>query len=135
MVDPLSVLAELTTRPQLGQLVTCASYRNAGLLAKQAACVDVFSGGRLILGAGGGWYTEEYEAYGWEFLAPRERLRAMDETITAVRRLWTEEKVTFDGTHVRLRDARCDPKPLQSSPPVWVAFTPATNPPVGETMR
>src|SRR4051794_7387984 len=93
----MAVLAEITTRAQLGQLVTCAAYRNAGLLAKQAACVDVFSDGRLIFGIGGGWYAEEYEAYGWEFLAPRERLRAMDETITVVRRLWSEEKVTFDG--------------------------------------
>jgi alkanesulfonate monooxygenase SsuD/methylene tetrahydromethanopterin reductase-like flavin-dependent oxidoreductase (luciferase family) len=90
------------------------------MLAKQAACVDVFSAGRLILGIGAGWYDEEYDAYGWDFLPGRERLRAMDETITAVRRLWTDEKVTFDGTHVQLRDALCDPKPIQNLPPVWV---------------
>ena len=58
-----------TTTIRLGQLVTCASYRNAGLLAKEAACIDVYSGGRLILGLGAGWFGREYEAYGYPFLA------------------------------------------------------------------
>ena len=48
-------------------MVTCASYRNVGLLAKEAACIDVFSGGRLILGIGAGWYEREYQAYDYEF--------------------------------------------------------------------
>jgi F420-dependent oxidoreductase-like protein len=116
----MAALAEITTTPMLGQLVTCASYRNAGLLAKQAACVDVLSAGRLIFGIGAGWYHEEYAAYGWEFLSGRERLRAMEETIDATRRLWTEERVTFDGRYVHLHDALCDPKPIQSLPPVWI---------------
>jgi alkanesulfonate monooxygenase SsuD/methylene tetrahydromethanopterin reductase-like flavin-dependent oxidoreductase (luciferase family) len=90
------------------------------MLAKQAACVDVLSAGRLILGMGAGWYDAEYSSYGWEFLPPRERLRAMDETIQAVRKLWSEERVTFDGTHVHLDGALCDPKPIQSLPPVWI---------------
>jgi alkanesulfonate monooxygenase SsuD/methylene tetrahydromethanopterin reductase-like flavin-dependent oxidoreductase (luciferase family) len=61
----LAALSQVTSRVGLGQLVTCAAYRNAGLLAKQAACLDVMSGGRLIFGLGAGWYHEEYEAYGW----------------------------------------------------------------------
>ena len=56
----LAALSQRTTRVGLGQLVTCASYRNAGLLAKEAACIDVYSGGRLILGLGAGWFHEEY---------------------------------------------------------------------------
>ena len=116
----MAALAEITSTPMLGQLVTCASYRNAGMLAKQAACVDVMSGGRVIFGIGAGWYHEEYGAYGWPFLSGRERLTAMDETITAVRQLWTDERVTFAGEHVQLSDALCDPKPLQSLPPVWI---------------
>src|SRR5947207_4597065 len=116
----MAALAEFTSTPMLGQLVTCTSYRNAGLLAKQAACIDVMSGGRLIFGIGAGWYHEEYAAYGWEFLPARERLRALDETITAVRMLWTEKETTFEGRHVRLERALCDPKPLQQLPPVWV---------------
>jgi len=116
----MAALAEITSTARLGQLVTCTSYRNAGLLAKQAACVDVMSDGRLILGMGAGWYHEEYEAYGYPFMPAADRLRAMNEAISAIRRLWTEERVTFKGEHVQLVDALCDPKPLQSLPPVWV---------------
>ncbi|HXX91169.1 MAG TPA: LLM class flavin-dependent oxidoreductase [Acidimicrobiales bacterium] len=116
----LAALSQRTERAGLGQLVTCSSYRNAGLLAKEAACIDVYSGGRLILGLGAGWYEEEYGSYGFPFLAPGDRLTVLEETATAVRRLWGEETVTFDGDHVRLRDAYCDPKPLQSIPPVWI---------------
>ncbi len=64
----MAALAEITSTARLGQLVTCTSYRNAGMLAKQAACVDVMSEGRLILGMGAGWYGEEYAAYGYPFL-------------------------------------------------------------------
>jgi F420-dependent oxidoreductase-like protein len=116
----LAALAPQTRTIKLGQMVTCASYRNAGLLAKEAAGIDVFSGGRLILGLGAGWYEREYQAYGFEFLPARERLRALDETATVVRRLWTDETVTFDGTHVQLDGAYCDPKPLQARPPLWI---------------
>src|SRR3954454_25230228 len=62
----MAALAEITSTPMLGQLVTCASYRNAGMLAKQAACVDVLSASELILGTGAGWYDAEYSSYGWE---------------------------------------------------------------------
>ncbi len=116
----LAALAPLTREIRLGQLVTCSSYRNAGLLAKEAAGVDVISGGRLVLGLGAGWYEREYAAYGWEFLPPRERLRMLEETLIVVKRLWTEETVTFDGRHLHLHGAYCDPKPLQHLPEIWV---------------
>jgi F420-dependent oxidoreductase-like protein len=116
----LAAISQRTSRVQLGQLVTCAAYRNTGLLAKEAACLDVMSGGRLIFGLGAGWYEREYGAYGWEFPSARERLEILDETLTAVRMLWTEERSTFDGRHVHLDGALCDPKPLQQLPPVWV---------------
>jgi len=116
----LAALSQTTSRVGLGQLVTCAAYRNAGLLAKQAACLDVMSGGRLIFGLGAGWYHEEYEAYGWEYPSAGTRLALLEETLRAVRLLWTEEQTTFTGKHVTLHDAFCDPKPLQSLPPVWV---------------
>jgi len=116
----LAALATLTEEIRLGQLVTCSTYRNAGLLAKEAAGVDVISGGRLILGLGAGWYEREYRAYGWEFLAPRERLRVLEETIEVVKRLWTEETVTFDGVHLHFDGAYCDPQPIQQLPEIWV---------------
>jgi F420-dependent oxidoreductase-like protein len=116
----MAALAASTTRAQLGQLVTCAAYRNAGLLAKQAACVDVISGGRLILGLGAGWYEREYQAYGWPFPPAGQRLAILDETVQAIKLLWTEKQATFAGRHVRLDGAYCDPKPVQQLPPVWI---------------
>jgi F420-dependent oxidoreductase-like protein len=116
----LAAIAQLTSTIRLGQLVTCAAYRNAGLLAKEAACVDVFSSGRLILGLGAGWYQREYQAYGYEFPPAPRRLELLDETLTVVKRLWTEETVTFDGKHLHFDGAFCDPKPLQQLPPIWV---------------
>jgi len=116
----LAALAQHTTTIGLGQLVTCAAYRNAGMLAKEAACVDVFSGGRLILGLGAGWFDREYAAYGYPFPSARERLAILDETITVVKRLWTQETVTFDGDHLHFDGAYCEPKPLQSLPELWI---------------
>jgi len=116
----LGALAEVTDRARLGQMVTCVGYRNAGLLAKQAANIDVFSGGRLILGVGAGWYHQEYAAYGYDYPSDRERLALLEETVEAVKRLWTEPSVTYAGEHVRLDGALCDPKPLQHLPPVWI---------------
>jgi F420-dependent oxidoreductase-like protein len=117
----LAALSQVTSTVELGQLVTCSSYRNAGLLAKEAACIDVFSGGRLILGLGAGWYSREYEAYGYEYLANRERLAVLEETITVVPRLWSEETVSFEGAHLRFDGAFCDPKPIRMPrPPLWV---------------
>jgi F420-dependent oxidoreductase-like protein len=117
----LAALSQVTSTAELGQLVTCSSYRNAGLLAKEAACIDVFSGGRLILGLGAGWYGREYEAYGYEYRSDRERLAVLEETITVIPRLWVEETVTFEGTHLRFDGAFSDPKPLRTPrPPLWV---------------
>src|SRR5688500_15244972 len=115
----MAALAEITDRVELGQLVTCTSYRNAGMLAKQAACVDVASNGRLIFGIGAGWYHEEYASYGYEYLPDRARLAALEETILAARQLWTQPRTSFDGDHVQLVDALCDPKPLRAVP-VWI---------------
>ena len=109
----LAALAQHTTTIKLGQMVTCAAYRNAGLLAKEAACVDVFSGGRLILGIGAGWYEREYQAYGFPFPSAGTRLAILDETLEVIKRLWTEETVTFQGKHLSFDGAYCDPKPIQ----------------------
>lgn len=116
----LAALSQRTERIRLGQLVTCAAYRNAGLLAKEAAGIDVMSGGRLILGLGGGWYEREYQAYGYEYPPARDRLRILEETAEAVRALWTQETVDYDGRFVRLDGAYCDPKPIQQLPEIWI---------------
>jgi F420-dependent oxidoreductase-like protein len=116
----LAALSQRTEKIRLGQMVTCASYRNAGLLAKEAATIDVMSAGRLILGLGAGWYEREYQAYGYEFLPAGDRLRILEETIDVVRRLWVEETVTFDGRYLKFDGAYCDPKPVQQLPEIWI---------------
>lgn len=117
----LAALSQHTERAELGELVTCASYRNPGLLAKEAACVDVYSGGRLILGIGAGWYEREYQAYDYEFRRAGERLAILDETLQVIPRLWSEETVSFAGKFVQLDGAYCDPKPVRAPrPPIWV---------------
>lgn len=116
----LAALAQHTDRVGLGQLVTCASYRNVGLLAKTAACVDVVSNGRLIFGLGAGWYEREYQAYGYEFRSAGQRIAFLDEALEVITRLWTDPTVSFSGEHVHLDGAYCEPKPIQQLPQRWV---------------
>jgi F420-dependent oxidoreductase-like protein len=116
----LAALAQHTSTIKLGQMVTCAAYRNAGLLAKEAACVDVFSGGRLILGIGAGWFEREYQAYGFPFPSGGTRLEILEETVEVLKLLWTEETVTYQGKHLAFDGAYCDPKPLQQLPELWI---------------
>ena len=116
----LAALSQQTSRIRLGQLVTCAAYRNAGLLAKEAAGIDVMSGGRLVLGLGAGWYEREYQAYGYEYPSAGTRLAILEETVEVVRRLWTEPTVDFAGRHLRFDGAFCDPKPIQQLPELWI---------------
>jgi len=117
----LAGLSQHTSRIELGQMVTCVGYRNVGLLAKEAACVDVMSGGRLILGIGAGWFEREYQAYGWTYPSARERLATLREAVTVIPLLWSEETVTFAGQHMTFDGAYCDPKPLRTPrPPLWI---------------
>ncbi len=80
----------------------------------------MYSNGRLILGIGAGWFGREYRAYGYEFPSAGTRLAILEETLQVMRPLWRDETVTFDGTHVHLDGAYCDPKPIQDLPAIWV---------------
>jgi len=113
----LTALAAATTRIRLGPLVACAGYRPPAHLAKIAACLDVVSGGRLTLGLGAGWYQEEYGAYGYDFPRIAERLARLAETCEILDALFTQERVTYEGRHYRLREAICEPKPVQRPRP------------------
>ena len=112
----LAAVAAITTRVELGTLVTPPFFRNAAVLAKQIATIDHVSAGRTIVGLGGGWFASEFEGYGCPFPSLRERLRALDETAEVMKRLWTEERVTFAGRHVTVSDAICEPKPVRRPP-------------------
>jgi probable F420-dependent oxidoreductase len=97
--------------------------RQTVLVAKQAAEVDLLSGGRLRLGVGLGWNRVEYEALGVPFA---ERGRRIEEQVGLLRRLWTERSVTYDGTFDRVTGAGLAPLPVQRPIPVWFGgWTPA----------
>ncbi|MFQ6011150.1 MAG: LLM class F420-dependent oxidoreductase [Nitrososphaerales archaeon] len=113
----LSALAVETKRVKLGQLVTCNSYRSPALLAKMSGTVDAISGGRLILGMGAGWYQSEYEAYGFDYPPPAVRIRQLDESLEIIKRMWTQAKATFQGKYYHVKDAICNPKPIQKPHP------------------
>jgi probable F420-dependent oxidoreductase len=91
--------------------------RQTALVAKQAAEVDLLTGGRFRLGVGIGWNRVEYEALGQDFSTRGKRL---EEQITLLRRLWTEQAVTFSGTFDRITGAGLAPMPVQRPIPVWV---------------
>ncbi len=110
-----------TSKLRVGQMVTCNSYRNPALLAKISASVDVLSKGRLEFGLGAGWYEHEYNGYSYDFPSPATRIGMMDEAIQIIRRLWDEERVSFDGRFYHLKGAYCSPKPVQKPrPPVTI---------------
>jgi len=113
----LAALAGKTSSIGLGQLVTCAAYRNPALLAKMASTLDVVSGGRLQLGLGAGWKEEEFSAYGYVFPSTHDRLERLRDTLEIVTRMFGPGRATYDGEQARVRDAINEPKPLQQPRP------------------
>ncbi len=118
----LSLLAGLTTRIKLGTLVTGIIYRYPAILAKVAATLDVLSKGRLFMGIGAAWNEDESNAYGIHFPPVNERLSRLEEAIQIIRKMWTEEpSASFNGKYYQIRNAYCNPKPIQEpSPPILV---------------
>ena len=120
----LTALAALTERVRLGHLVLCVSYRNPAVLAKMAATLDHVSNGRFVLGMGAGWHQQEYHAYGFPFPPIGTRLKELDEALTILRKMWTEEPASFFGEHFHVEEAYCRPRPVQSPhPPILVGGT------------
>jgi len=117
----LAALAQATSRIRLGCQVTGMIYRHPAVLANMAATTDIISGGRLELGLGAGWNQMECDAYGIELPPLRERFDRFDEGVEAIVSLLSNPLTTFNGRHVRLTDARCEPKPVQRPhPPVTI---------------
>ncbi len=117
----LAALAMATKNVRLGVMVTGNTYRHPAVLAKMATTVDIISGGRLILGIGAGWFELEHREYGMPFPRVAERLARLDETLAVLKRLWTEERVTFTGRYYQLNEAVFNPKPVQQPhPPILV---------------
>ena len=119
----ISVLAGITSKIKLGTLITGIIYRHPSVLAKMGATLDVLSKGRLFMGIGAAWNQEESLAYGIPFFPNKERLLRLEEAIQIIRKMWTEEEpaATFNGKYYQIKNAYCNPKPIQKpSPPIMV---------------
>ncbi len=116
----LGALAAQTKRLRVGLMVTGNIYRHPAVLANIATTVDIISQGRLDFGIGAGWNELETAMYGIPLYAPGERLRRFAEACEVIKLLWTQTAANFDGKYYQLKDARCEPKPLQKPYPPFV---------------
>ncbi len=115
MCDPLEWLAfaaGVTQTVKLGVGVMLLPLHSPVILAKRIATLDALSGGRMHLGAGMGWQREEYESIGVPYA---ERGRRLDESIGALRALWTQSPASFNGEFYRFHRVHSDPKPAQAA--------------------
>jgi len=113
-------LAGLTKTIELTTGIIILPQRQTVLVAKQAATVDVLSGGRLRFGIGIGWNPVEYEALGQDF---KNRGQRSEEQVELLRQLWTQELVTFKGRWHTVTDAGINPLPIQRPIPIWFGGT------------
>lgn len=114
----LAAIASITNKVKIGQVVTCNSYRPPSLLAKIGATLDAISNGRLEFGIGAGWYEEEYTAYGYQYPKDSVRIEQLDEALHIIKAMWTDTKATYSGKYYSIKEAICNPKPLQKPHPV-----------------
>jgi probable F420-dependent oxidoreductase len=119
--DPLVVgatIGAVTTRVKVAFSVLVLPYHHPVRLAKAIATLDVLTAGRVILGAGAGWLEGEFDVLGVPF---GERGRRLDESLAAMKELWTSDDPTFQGEWVSFADIAFEPRPLQRPhPPIWV---------------
>ena len=112
----LGHLAALDTDLRLGTLVSPVTLHHAGVIAKQAATLDVLSGGRAFCGVGAGWFEREHLGFGVPFPPPRERLDALATTIETMRALWAPGTKAYAGERVSLPETTFYPRPVGDLP-------------------
>jgi probable F420-dependent oxidoreductase len=114
----LAALAASTGRIQIGTLVAATAYRNPALVAKMADTIDEISGGRLVLGLGGGWLEPEFRAFGFAF---DRRVSQFEEAVEIITRLLRGEQVSFQGRHHQVENCELRPRgPRPSGPPIMI---------------
>src|SRR5712691_8153166 len=117
----LGAMAANTKRARIGLNVTGNLYRHPGLLAKIAVTVDHLSNGRLEFGVGTGWNEPEFTQFGLPFPSAGDRVTMLDESLKAMKLLWSEARSTYKGRFYELKDAIAEPKPVQRPhPPIWI---------------
>ncbi len=116
----IAALAATVPRLRLAPLVTSVTYRHPAVLANIAAAVDQVSQGRLTLGVGAGWQANEHAAYGIELGTVTERMDRFEEAVQILRSLLSQPRTTFSGQYFQLRDAPCQPAPVQDRMPILI---------------
>ncbi|MGH7384154.1 MAG: TIGR03621 family F420-dependent LLM class oxidoreductase [Candidatus Rokuibacteriota bacterium] len=120
-VPALTAAALATTRLRVGSLVFSNDFRHPAVLAKDAATIDVLSGGRFELGLGAGWLRAEYDQAGIPFAPPGTRVGRLEEAVTIIKGLLAGERVTFAGRHYAIADLEGRPTPVQRPhPPIAI---------------
>lgn len=118
----LAAVLMATRRVTGGTLVACEAFRPPALFANAVATLDQFTGGRVILGLGAGWYEEEFRAYGYAWRGAGERVERLDEALAVITRMWRGEP--FEGKWYRSEGPAECARPLQQPRvPVWVGGT------------
>jgi alkanesulfonate monooxygenase SsuD/methylene tetrahydromethanopterin reductase-like flavin-dependent oxidoreductase (luciferase family) len=112
--------AGVTSRARMGCLVSGAAYRNPVLLVKMATALDHASGGRAVLGLGGGWFEPEHRAFGWEFPPLGQRIDRFAEAARICRGLLDGASVSVAGEWFTTDGARNDPPPVQARLPLVI---------------
>jgi probable F420-dependent oxidoreductase len=115
----LTWIAAATSRIRVATRVLAVPYRHPAVVAKMAETLDRLSGGRLILGLGGGWSDEEFSAFGLGTRTPRDKVDGLEEAIRIARGLWSEPSLTFEGRLYRTDGAELEPKPARRIP-IWL---------------
>ncbi|HLF59842.1 MAG TPA: LLM class flavin-dependent oxidoreductase, partial [Acidimicrobiia bacterium] len=113
-------LAREVDRIELGVFVAGITHRPPMVLLKAATTLDHVSNGRFIFGVGAAWNEREHQAYGIPFPSPGDRVGAVEETLTALRLLESQERTDFAGEYVQLENAPFEPKPVRGRLPVVV---------------
>lgn len=115
----LTWIAAKTSRIKVSSRVLGVPYRPPAMVAKMAESLDRFSGGRLILGVGGGYSDEEFRAFGLNVPSPKDKIEGLEEAVSIIRGLWTSPNFTFEGKHHHTEDAQLEPKPAHHIP-IWL---------------
>ncbi len=122
-ISAMMAAASYTQKLRIGPLVLSNSYRYPAVLAKQIACLDQYSKGRIEFGYGAGWKEMEYNAYGIEFPSAGTRIKQLEEALQIIKSLWTENITNFDGDYYKIKDAVAAPKPYQKPyPTIWIGL-------------
>jgi len=118
----LGAAAAVTTKLRLGNLVLDNDFRNPVVLAREFATLDVISNGRVEIGLGAGWFDRDYQSTGIPFDRGRVRVARLAEAVMLMKRVFTEDEVTFEGTYYRTTKSECRPKTVQQPrPPILIA--------------